>query len=102
MPVIDYGYFRNNNPKFKQIVIRNWNPVGKELKINIKDNLVKRFGFNCSVNIFGPFPNYEIMSRQSDNTLYYYLKGNHFIIINFSLSPLWNATSGETAFSIQT
>lgn len=94
MPVIDYGYFRNNQPKFKQIVIRNWNPVAKELQIKVKDNLIRKFGLNCSVNIFGPFPNYEITSRQTDNSLYYYLKGNHFIIINFALYPLHNATSG--------
>jgi len=60
----------------------------------VKENLIRSFGLNCSVNIFGPFPSYEIISRQADNILYYYLKGNHFIVMNFALLPLWNATSG--------
>lgn len=58
MGIIDYGYFRNNATKFKQIIIRNWNPIPKEIKLKLLQNMVQNYGINCTMNIFGPFPSY--------------------------------------------
>ena len=102
IPPIDYGYFRGNSTRFKQLVVRNWNPIGKELQIRMPQNLSSAYGMNFTINIFGPFPTYDVATRHENNTLFYYLEGGHFIIITFGLTPLENATSGEVPFSIQT
>lgn len=99
---IDYGYFRGNSTRFKQLVIRNWNPVQKELKFQIPEDTKETYGMNCTLNIFGPFPNYEAASRSLNNTLYYQIKGGHFIIIAFGLTPLPNARSGLVPFQFGT
>ena len=57
---------------------------------------------NFTITIFGPFPNYDMPGHRFNNTIYYYLKGGHFIIINFTVNPLQNATSGLTKFALKT
>lgn len=57
---------------------------------------------NFTINIFGPYPEYEIMKKYVNNVLHIYLKGNHFVIINIGITPLSNSTSGETEFEIST
>ena len=99
---IDYGYFRGNSTRFKQVVIRNWNPNGKELEIRMPENTAMKYGMNCTLSIFGPFPNYDVLTRHVNNSLFYHLKGGHFIIITFGLAPLPNATPGETPLTIYT
>lgn len=54
------------------------------------------------MSIFGPFPNYDIATLSVNNSLSFYLKGNHFVIINIAIGPLNNATSGEASFQLQT
>jgi hypothetical protein len=96
MSSIDFGYFRNHQTRSKQLVIRNWNPVPKDLKLTVNANLIDEFGMNCTIRLYGPFPNYEQYTRYDGDDLYYHLKGNHFIIMNFALTPLMNATTGDT------
>ena len=43
---------------------------------------------NFTITIFGPFPNYSMPNHRVNNTIHYYLKGGHFIIINFAITPL--------------
>ena len=65
MPPIDYGYFWNNASKFKQLTIRNWNPVDKEIKIRfIEDNSAQKFGMNFTFNLLGPYPEYDMMIKR--------------------------------------
>ena len=40
IPVFDYGYFRDSSPRFKQLIIRNWNPVAKEITIGVPENAI--------------------------------------------------------------
>ena len=62
--------------------------------------MITNYGMNSSVNLFGPFPDYDASSYSDDSVLHYYLKANHFIILTFALTPLENATSGESVLAI--
>lgn len=91
---MDYGYFRNNVTKSKLLTIRNWDPLEKEIKIKLGEESVEKFKMNCSYELLGPFPYYDMSWKKVDGTLILYLAGNHYITLNITIFPCKNATSG--------
>jgi len=52
--------------------------------------------------VVGPFPDYDMSLKVFDDTIVLYLKGNHYIILNITMVPLANATSGEATLTMTT
>jgi hypothetical protein len=57
---------------------------------------------NCSVRIYGPFPNYDNSEQLAANNISFHLKSNHFLVLMFALKPFINATTGNTSLTIIT
>lgn len=64
--------------------------------------MINKYGMNCSVMVVGPFPDYDMSLKVFDDTIVLYLKGNHYIILNITMIPLANATSGEATLTMTT
>jgi len=90
---LDYGYFKDKKIKSKQIVLRNWNPESKNIKLGIGEKNIEKYGINATLRVYGPLPNYESIIRKTEYTLEYYLKGQHFLVVNIDVELLTNATS---------
>lgn len=70
--------------------------------MGIEQNSIEKHGFNTTVNIIGPFPEYDVHIRTIGNIHEFYLKGNHYIIVEIQMYPLVNATSGTLPLRILT
>lgn len=99
---INFGYLRDTNRKSKKLIVRNWNPTASLLLIDLIKDLILDFGLNYTMDISGPFPHYDMLTKRTNNTLSYTLKGGHFIVINFTITPLDNATSGIRRLKMKT
>lgn len=70
--------------------------------MGIEQNSVTKYGFNTTVRILGPYPEYDIYIKTDNNLFEFYLKGNHYFILEIEMTPLPNATSGTLPLRILT
>jgi hypothetical protein len=96
---LDFGYFRDRRVKTKQIIIRNWNPQGMPLSLEVPTAQGKEQGISLTLEIFGPLPG---EGQREENYSGFFLKPNHFLVVNIAVEPLPNATSTALPLQITT
>jgi hypothetical protein len=102
LPPLDFGYFRDAAPKSKQLVVRNWNPEPKVVRLALAHHHALTAGYNVTLRVYRPGTDAENEVRQSKSPLELTLKSQQFLLLQIEVAPFENATSSRLAIELAT